>query len=93
VLTAASGQEAIDAYSETRDEIDLFIIDMIMPHMSGSELFDRLRKINPTVKVLLSSGYSIKGQAREIINRGCNGFIQKPFSISQLSVKIREILS
>ncbi|MCP4340065.1 MAG: PAS domain S-box protein [Desulfobulbaceae bacterium] len=93
VLSAASGQEAIDAYSETQYKIDLFIIDMIMPHMSGSELFDRLRKINPTVKVLLSSGYSINGQAREIINRGCKGFIQKPFSISQLSVKIREILS
>lgn len=93
VLTAASGQEAIDAYSDNQDGIDLFIIDMIMPHMSGSELFDRLKKINPAVKVLLSSGYSLEGQASEIINRGCDGFIQKPFSISQLSIKIREILN
>jgi DNA-binding NarL/FixJ family response regulator len=60
---------------------------------SVSELFDRLKKINPAVKVLLSSGYSLEGQAREIINRGCDGFIQKPFSISQLSIKIREILN
>jgi CheY-like chemotaxis protein len=92
VLTAASGQEAIDTYSHNQDEIDLFIIDMIMPQMGGSDLFDRLKKINPSVKVLLSSGYSIDGQAREILNRGCDGFIQKPFSISQLSMKIREIL-
>ena len=93
VLTAASGQDAIEMYSSSPNGIELFIIDMIMPHMSGSELFDRLRRINPTVKVLLSSGYSINGQAREILNRGCDGFIQKPFSISQLSVKIREILN
>jgi CheY-like chemotaxis protein len=92
VLTAASGQKAIDVYRSNQDRIDLFIIDMIMPQMSGSELFDRLKKINPAVKVLLSSGYSIDGQAREILNRGCDGFIQKPFSVSQLSVKIREIL-
>jgi CheY-like chemotaxis protein len=65
---------------------------MIMPHMGGSDLFDRLKEINPSVKVLLSSGYSIDGQAREILNRGCDGFIQKPFSVSQLSMKIREIL-
>jgi len=93
VLTATSGQEAIEIYSTNQNEIDLFIIDMIMPHMSGSELFNRLKKINPAAKVLLSSGYSINGQAREILNRGCDGFIQKPFSISQLSIKIREILN
>jgi PAS domain S-box-containing protein len=92
VLTAASGQEAIDAIRDNQVTIDLFIIDMIMPHMGGSDLFDRLKEINPSVKVLLSSGYSIDGQAREILNRGCDGFIQKPFSVSQLSMKIREIL-
>ena len=92
VLTAASGREAIDTYLENQQQTDLLIIDMVMPHMSGGELFDRLKTINPTVKILLSSGYSIDGRAREIINRGCDGFIQKPFSVSQLSVKIREIL-
>ena len=92
VLTAASGREAIDLYQRNQEGINLFIIDMIMPRMSGSELFDQLKRINPAVKVLLSSGYSIDGQAREILHRGCDGFIQKPFSVSQLSVKIREIL-
>lgn len=93
VLTAASGQEALNRYSENKDRIDLLIIDMIMPHMNGGELFDRLKNINPTARVLLCSGYSIDGQAREILDRGCEGFIQKPFNMSQLSLKIREILN
>ena len=63
-----------------------------MPEMSGGETFDRLREINPDLKVLLSSGYSLDGEANEILNRGCNGFIQKPFSIKELSKKVREIL-
>jgi CheY-like chemotaxis protein len=66
---------------------------MIMPDMSGSETFDNLKKINPDIKVLLSSGYSIDGQASEILNRGCNGFVQKPFNLKQISSKIREILA
>ena len=93
VLTASSGKEAIDVYSRNRDQISLSILDMIMPHMSGGELFDRMAAINPQVKVLLASGYSIEGEAREILGRGCKGFIQKPFSISELSQKIRTILS
>jgi two-component system cell cycle sensor histidine kinase/response regulator CckA len=68
------------------------ILDMIMPDMGGGETFDKLRKINPRAKVLLSSGYSISGKASEILERGCNGFIQKPFDIKKLSVKVREIL-
>jgi CheY-like chemotaxis protein len=65
---------------------------MIMPEISGGETFDRLKKINPDVRVLLSSGYSIDGQAREILERGCRGFLQKPFRLKELSRKIREVL-
>jgi CheY-like chemotaxis protein len=67
-------------------------MDMIMPGLGGGETFDRLKRINPNVKVLLCSGYSINGQASKIMERGCDGFIQKPFTLKQLSVKIREIL-
>lgn len=70
----------------------MVILDMIMPHMGGGETYDRVKEINRNVKVLLSSGYSIDGEATEILNRGCNGFIQKPFNIKELSLKIREIL-
>jgi two-component system cell cycle sensor histidine kinase/response regulator CckA len=63
-----------------------------MPGMSGSEVFDHLKATDPSVRVLLSSGYSLSGQASQIMERGCNGFIQKPFNIEQISKKIREIL-
>jgi CheY-like chemotaxis protein len=91
VLSAMSGQEAIDVFQNSRDKIDMIIMDMIMPGMSGSETFDHLRKIKPDVKILLSSGYSVDGQATKILQRGCNGFIQKPFNINQLAQKIQKI--
>jgi two-component system cell cycle sensor histidine kinase/response regulator CckA len=92
ILTAQSGQEALKIFKRHKEPIDLIILDMIMPGMSGSETYDRLKNILPTIKVLLSSGYSISGEATEILNRGCQGFIQKPFDIRQLSCKIRDIL-
>lgn len=70
----------------------MLILDMIMPGMCGGEAYDRMKEINPDIKVLLSSGYSMDGQATEIMKRGCNGFIQKPFNLNKLSEKIREIL-
>ncbi len=91
-MTAKSGEEAIGVYKKNHDKIDMVIIDMIMPDMDGGETYDKLKEINPNIKVLLSSGYSINGQATEILDRGCNGFIQKPFNMADLSKKIREIL-
>ena len=92
VLSARSGQEAMELYEKNADKIDLVIMDMIMPGMGGGETFDRLKKINPDIKVLLSSGYSINGQASKILERGCDGFIQKPFNLIQLSDKISQII-
>ena len=65
---------------------------MIMPDMGGGELYDRLKAVNNNIKALLSSGYSLNDQAAEILARGCDGFIQKPFRIEQLSLKMEEIL-
>jgi PAS domain S-box-containing protein len=92
VLAARSGQDAVTIYELEQDAIDLVVLDMIMPYMSGKEVFDRLKKINPHVQVMLASGYSLKGQARTIMDRGCKGFIQKPFDTAELSRKIREVL-
>ena len=92
IYAAGSGQEGIDIYMEKKDKIDLVILDMIMPGISGGVTFDRLREINPNIKVLLSSGYSITGEAQEIMDRGCNGFLQKPFLLEELSSKVRELL-
>ena len=92
VLIAKSGKEAIETYKKNQKNIDMVILDMIMPELDGGDTYDRLKEINPNIKALLSSGYSINGQAAEILERGCDGFIQKPFNIEKLSKKIRAIL-
>jgi PAS domain S-box-containing protein len=93
VIVASSGAEAANVVAgEGGDAIDMVILDMIMPGMDGNRTFDRIRKSQPRLPVLLSSGYAINGQAIEIMQKGCEGFIQKPFSISELSQKIRDVL-
>jgi len=92
VLAARSGKEAIELYDVNRDRIDMVILDMVMPKMRGGAVYENLKEVNSQVKVLLSSGYSLDGQAKEIMRRGCNGFIQKPFNMNVLSQKAREIL-
>jgi len=87
-----SGQEAVAFYEKNKDDISLIILDMIMPGLSGGETFDRIREINPSARIILSSGYSLNGQAQQIMNKGCQGFIQKPFDIAHISRKIREVL-
>ena len=92
VLLARDGKEAIEVYRKNRDSIDIVLLDMVMPNMGGGRAYDRLKEIDPDIKVLLSSGYSIEGEATEILERGCNGFIQKPFNMMGLSGKIGEVL-
>jgi len=92
VMTARSGEEALDLYATHKDRIDLVLLDMIMPGMNGGKVYDRFKSINPGINVLLISGYSIDGEAKKILARGCNGFMQKPFKIEALSRKIRDVL-
>ena len=92
VLDVNSGEKAVKIYQKEKNNIDIVILDMIMPEMSGGKTFDRLKEINPDIKVILSSGYSLSGQAQEILDRGCSGFIQKPFNLNGLSRKIKEIM-
>jgi PAS domain S-box-containing protein len=92
VLVASTGKEAVSLYEKNIKKIDIVILDMIMPHMSGARIYERLREINDEVKVLLSSGYSMNEQAKEILAQGCQGFMQKPFNLKDLSMKLREIL-
>ena len=92
VLLAGGGAEAISIFEKHKAEIDLIILDMIMPGISGSETYEKIKAIRPDARVLLASGYSLNGQATEFMKRGCNGFIQKPFNLRILSQKIREIL-
>ncbi len=92
VVVARGGDEAVELYRAQKDAIHMVILDMIMPGMGGGETYEKLKEINENVKVLLSSGYSMDDQAVEILDQGCNGFIQKPFNMKMLSQKIREIL-
>jgi DNA-binding NtrC family response regulator len=92
VLTASTGGEALDLYRRNREDIGLVILDMVMPDLDGVQAYVRLRELNPEVKVLLSTGHEKNGTVAEIMSMGCNGFIQKPFTIGQLSHKMREVL-
>ncbi|CAD7842543.1 MAG: PAS/PAC sensor hybrid histidine kinase [Olavius algarvensis Delta 4 endosymbiont] len=92
VISTTSGQDALEIYQQKSGEISLVILDMIMPDLSGGDLFDKIKEFNPQARVLLSSGYSLDGQASEIMARGCDGFIQKPFNLEQVTHKITEII-
>lgn len=70
----------------------MVFLDMIMPDMSGGETFEKLKEMNQGVKVVLSSGYSVNGDAQKVLDRDCMGFIQKPFNLTAISQKTREIL-
>jgi CheY-like chemotaxis protein len=93
VLTAENGKEALDVYKNHQNNIDIVVLDMIMPDMGAAETYDELQSINPAVKVLLSSGYGADQQTSELLSRGFSGFIQKPFNMQSLSEKIAEILN
>jgi CheY-like chemotaxis protein len=92
VLAAKNGTEAVDIFKANKDKIKMIVLDIIMPDMGGGEVYDKIKVINPDVKVLLSSGYSVDGQAIELLERGCDGFMQKPFTLEELSGKITQIL-
>lgn len=93
VITANSGKKALEIYAEKKDQISLVILDMIMPEMNGLETFLQLKKQNPQVKVLLSTGYAIDEKAQKMLKKGCKGYILKPYSVIDFSHKIREVLA
>jgi CheY-like chemotaxis protein len=92
VITASNGKKALEIYQRDQKKIDMVILEMIMPEMSGGETYSLLKEINPSIKTLLSSGYSINGKAQAILNDGYSGFIQKPFNLTDLSHKIGKIM-
>jgi PAS domain S-box-containing protein len=92
-LRAATGRQAVEIFRQRHHDIDLVILDMILPDLNGGEVYDELKAMDPDVKVLLASGYSLGGAAQAILQRGCNDFIQKPFTIEQLSQKIGVVLA
>jgi CheY-like chemotaxis protein len=92
VVTASDGQEAAEYYERHGGEIDLVVIDMIMPRMNGRDCFRRLREMNPRVKAILSTGYGLDGAVRELLGDGMVGYVQKPYVIGQLSEAVAKAL-
>ena len=92
VLEARDGREAIEVFLNNQSEVNLVILDMRMPYNGGTAFF-QLKKISANVKVLIASGYAKDRQIKEMMEQGCCGFIQKPFSINALSQKIMNLLN
>jgi signal transduction histidine kinase/ActR/RegA family two-component response regulator len=91
VATCGNGADAVKLYRGTWENVDAVILDMVMPVMGGKETFSEMKKINPGVQVLLSTGYSLNGEAQVIVDMGAKGFIQKPFRTAELSHKLANI--
>ena len=92
VLAACSGREALEMYRTWEGDIDLVMLDMIMPGMGGAETFRELQKIDPDVSVIIISGYSLPDEVRKLLDQGCKGFLQKPFPIPELFKTIRQVI-
>jgi len=94
VIEAVNGREAIEKYRQFGDDIDLVILDMEMPVMGGREALVRLNRIDPEVRILIASGYSLDNEIREHFSAGrVRGFIQKPYPMARFSRLIAEILA
>jgi DNA-binding response OmpR family regulator len=92
VLTAANGKEALNLYEKERDRISLVILDLIMPEMGGKECLEALRRIDPNVKILITSGYPVNGPTREAIDSAARGFVGKPYNMNEIVRAVRDVL-
>ena len=92
VLTATDGEEGFELYRKKQEDIDLVILDLVIPGMGGKKCYEEILKINPKAKILIVSGYSANGPGKEAIEAGAKGFVGKPFDVNHLLETIREIL-
>ena len=92
VFTASDGESALKLYQEKKKNISLIILDLIMPGMGGRRCLEEFMKMNPWLKVVIASGYSVNGPAKEILETGAKGFINKPYDVNQMLKIIRKVL-
>jgi len=92
VLEAEHGQQAVEVFAQYGGEVDLVVLDLIMPRLSGAETFQRLREVEPGVKVLVSSGYSPDEQNEPFLQENAEGFLQKPYDVDQVLLAVRQVL-
>lgn len=91
-LVARDGFEAVEIFKIHKDKISLVVLDLIMPGMNGSQVFVEIKKIQENSKILISTGYTVDDKIKDLLNQGCQGFIQKPFSLNEFSHTLRKIL-
>ena len=92
VITASSGKEALRVYSQNEADIDLVLLDLIMPEMGGEDCLRGLLKINPQVKALIASGFAVKGDTKAFLNEEAKGRVAKPFNMRELLRSVRHVL-
>ncbi len=92
VVTAPDGQEALNVFEQQRGRVDLVVTDVVMPHMHGGELAQRLLEIQPDLKLLYISGYTEDAIVRHGVSVAGTAFLQKPFTLDGLVKKVREVL-
>jgi two-component system cell cycle sensor histidine kinase/response regulator CckA len=92
VLTASNGREALAIYANAQGEVSLVVLDLIMPQMGGKQCLEQLLKIDPKVKVLISTGHSSNGSAEETRVSGARGFVSKPYTRNQFLRAVRQTL-
>jgi CheY-like chemotaxis protein len=92
ILLAKTGKEAINIAKSFQGDIDLAILDIVLPDLAGKEVYNRIMEARPNLKVIVCSGYTIDGPPQEVLDIGAQGFIQKPFSYAALSEKLKEVL-
>ena len=92
VLLVSDGKEAVETYRNRKNDIDVLILDMTMPHLTGRQTLQKILSINPTAKIILASGYTNEGTAEELIHEGAKDFIHKPFTITLFAKTLRKVL-
>jgi len=92
VLTASDGKEALELFARSREEIVCVLLDLTMPRLDGEQTFRELRRLNPEVRVIISSGYNEQEVSQKFVGKGLAGFLQKPYKMAELSGKLKEIL-
>lgn len=92
VLTAANGKEALNLYAKERDRVSLVILDLIMPEMGGKECLEELRRLDPNLKILVTSGYPLNGPTKETVKSEARGFVGKPYGMKEMLRAVRDVL-
>ena len=92
LITASNGKEALEIYQKRRGEISLVLLDLMMPEMGGKQCLEGLLSLNPSVKVIVASGFSANGPTKDALSAGAKAFVNKPYDMRQVLEVVRQVL-